>query len=226
MILTAGNLRNLAKILLYHFGHAVIVGVAGLTVGEEGLGILSSTAGDGTLGAHGTVAETLDVLLVHQRTDVFLVHQLNLVVLVRGAETVEEIHKRYAGLKGGKVGGGGHIHHLLNRTLAKHGETGLAARHHILMVTENTQRVAGKRTGGNIEYARYQLTGYLVHVRYHQKKTLRSGERGGQRTGLKRTVNSTGGTGLRLHLLHTHGLTPEVLAATGGPLIHMLGHRR
>ena len=57
---------------------------------EEGLGVLSGTTGDRTLWAHSTVAETLDVLFLHQRTNILLVEQLNLVILVRGAETVEE----------------------------------------------------------------------------------------------------------------------------------------
>ena len=91
MILTAGDLGELAQILLNYLGNCIVVGVAGLTVSEEGLGILSGTTGDRTLRRHSTVAETLDVLFLYQRTDILLVEQLNLVILVRGAETVEEI---------------------------------------------------------------------------------------------------------------------------------------
>ncbi len=113
VILTTGNLGELAQILLNNLGNCIVVGVAGLTVCEEGLGVLSSTASDRTLGAHSTVAETLDVLFLHQRTNILLVEQLNLVILVRGAETVEEVNERHAGLERCEVSSSGHIHNLL-----------------------------------------------------------------------------------------------------------------
>ena len=196
VILTTSDLRELAQILLNHLGNCIVVGVAGLTVCEEGLGVLSSTTGDRTLRRHSTVAETLDVLFLHERTDILLVEQLNLVILVRGAETVEEVNERYAGLERSQVSSGSHIHHLLYRTLAEHSETSLTASHHVLMVTEDTQRVRSQRTGRNVEHAGNQLAGNLVHVRNHQEQTLRGGKCRGEGTSLQRTVNGTGSTSL------------------------------
>ena len=196
VILTTCDLRELAQILLNDLGYCIVVGVAGLTVCEEGLGVLSGTTGDRTLRRHGTIAEALDVLFFNERTDILLVEQLNLVILVRGAETVEEVNERYAGLECCQVSSSGHIHYLLYRTFAEHSETSLAASHHILVVTEDTKRVRSQRTGRNVEYARNQLTGNLVHVRNHQEQTLRSSEGGGQCTSLQRTVNGTSGTSL------------------------------
>ena len=106
---------------------------------EECFGVLSGTASNRALRAHSTVAEALDVFLVDERTDIFLIHQLNLMILVRGAETIEEVNERNASLERCEVGNGSHIHHLLNRTFAEHGETGLAASHDVLVVTEDTQ---------------------------------------------------------------------------------------
>ena len=76
-----------------------------------------------------------------------------------------------------------------------------------------------------MEHAREQLTGNLVHVGDHQQQTLRRGVGRGQGTCLQRTVNGTGGATLALHLLDHDGLTEDVLAAGGGPLVHVLGHR-
>ena len=77
-----------------------------------------------------------------------------------------------------------------------------------------------------MEDGRDELAGNLVHVRDHQQQTLRSRESGGERTCVQRTVNSTCGTCLRLHLLHENGLAEEVLATCGSPLVHVLCHRR
>ena len=139
MVLSTGDLGNLAKVLLHHFGHIVIVAVASLTMGEERLGILGGTSGDRTLRGHGALAEALDVFTIHQRTDVLLVHDFHLVVLMRCAETVEEIDERHTGLEGSQVGNSRHIHHLLHGTFAKHGEARLTAGHHVLVVAENTK---------------------------------------------------------------------------------------
>ena len=118
------------------------------------------------------------------------------------------------------------VHYLLHTTLGQHSKAGLTASHHILMVTEDTQHVAGQRTSRYMEYGRQQLAGDLVHVRNHQQQTLRCRERSGQRTCLKRTVYSTGCTTLALHLLNKYGLTEHVLTALCCPLIYVLRHGR
>ena len=226
MILTTCDLRELAQILLNDLGNCIVVRIASLTVCEEGVGVFGGTTGDRTLWAHSTIAETLDVLFLYERTNILLIEQLNLVILVRGAETVEEVYERHAGLQRSEVSSGGHIHNLLYATFAEHSETSLAASHHVLVVTEDTERVRSQRTGRNVEYARNQLTGNLVHVRNHQEQTLRSSEGRGEGTSLQRTVNSTSSTSLRLHFLNTDGLTPQVLTTTCSPLVDMLRHWR
>ena len=90
VILAAGDLGDLAEVLLNHFGHLVVVRITCLAVCEEGLGVLGCTTCDGTLRSECTVTETLDVVPVNQWKDILIIETLNLVILVRGTETVEE----------------------------------------------------------------------------------------------------------------------------------------
>ena len=90
-------------------------------------------------GRQSTAAELLQGLLVYQRSEVVVLQHFNLLDFVRRAETVEEVQERHAALDGRQVCHAGQIHHFLYGTFAQHGETGLAARHDILMVTEDTQ---------------------------------------------------------------------------------------
>ena len=114
VILATGDFRNLAEVVLNHFGHLVVVLVASLAVCEECLRILGSTASNRTLRSKSAVAEGLDVCGVNQRTDVLLIHNLNLVVLMRSAETVEEVNERNPCLQGSQMRYGCKVHNLLH----------------------------------------------------------------------------------------------------------------
>ena len=143
-----------------------------------------------------------------------------------GTEAVEEVKERQAGLDGAQMSDGSHVLGFLDATGGEHAETGLAAGHHVLVVTEDGQRVAGEGAGGHVEHGRQHFAGDLVHVRDHQEKTLGGRESRGKGTSLEGTVYGAGGTGLALHLRHFDGLAPEILLPMGGPLIDVLGHRR
>ena len=184
-ILAAGDLTDLVHVVLDDGGNCGIVVVARLAVLEEHVGVLGSTTGNGLVRIHSTLAELGKLLHVDEGTQVFLVHGLNLLDLVRGAETVKEVDKRYVSLDGAQVGNTGEVHDLLHAALGEHGKTGLAGSHHVLMVTKDTQGVGGQCTGRNMEYARQQLTSNLVHVGDHQQQTLRCGVGGGQGTSLQ-----------------------------------------
>ena len=60
---------------------------------------------------------------------------------VRSTETIEEVDEWHARFDSSKMGYSSHIHNFLYRTFAQHGETCLAARHDVLMVTKDTQCV-------------------------------------------------------------------------------------
>ena len=193
---------------------------------EEVIRVLRHTARHRLHGVQGAGAELGQRFLVDQRSQVLVVQLLDLLDLVRGTETIEEVDERDARLNRREMGHARQIHHLLHGALAQHGEARLAARHHVLMVAKDTQRMGSQRTGRYMEHAREQLARDLVHVRDHQQQTLRSGVGRCQRAGLQRAVNRAGGTGLRLHLLYHDRLAEDVLPASGGPLVYMLRHRR
>ena len=93
------------------------------------------------------------------------------------------------------------------------------------MVAEDVQRMACNAACRNVEYARQQLARDFVHVRDHQKKTLRSGKGGGQRTGCKAAVNCACGTGLRLHLHNIYLGAEDIFGTKGTPLVNTVSHR-
>ena len=77
-----------------------------------------------------------------------------------------------------------------------------------------------------MEHGRQQLTGDLIHVRDHQKKTLRSGIGGGQRACGQRAVHGAGGACFGLHFRHADGRTEDVFLPLRSPLVYIVGHGR
>ena len=141
-----------------------------------------------------------------------------------GAEAVEEVQERHGGLDGGQVRHRGEVLGLLDGTGGEHRKAGLAAGHHVLVVSEDGEGVRGERAGGHVEDGREHLAGDLVHIRNHQQKTLGSGEGGRQRTGLQGAVHGAGGACLALHLGDLDGLAPQVLLAVGSPFVYIFRH--
>ncbi len=191
---------------------------------EVYVGVFSHASRHGSVGVEGRLAETVESLAVNERHEVVLAHRLDLLYLVAGAEAVKEVDERHTALDSGEMRHGSKVHDLLHRALAEEGEAGLAGRHDILVVAEDAQCVRGESASRHVEHARQQLAGNLVHVRNHQQQTLRCGVCGCERTGLQRTVNSSGGAGLTLHLLNTHCLAEDVLSPGGRPVIDTLRH--
>ena len=224
-VLAARDSGNLIHVVADDVGNGIVVRIGRLAMCKEHVGVLGHTAHLGMLGRKGTLAEFPECLLVDEGLEILLVNHLDLLILVRGTETVEEVEEGNAALEGSQVSYAGKVHHLLYGAFGQHGETGLAACHNVLVVTEDTEGVGSKRTGGNMEDRRNQFARNLVHVGNHQEQTLRSCERSGKSTGLESTVNGTGSAALRLHLLNENGLAKDVLAALGSPFIDVLCHR-
>ena len=124
------------------------------------------------------------------------------------------------------MGYSSHIHNFLYRTFAQHGETCLAARHDVLMVTEDGECVVCESSRCDVENAREQFACDFVHVRYHEQHALRGRIGGSQRTALQRTVECAGCAAFCLHLDDVYGVTENVLLAVSGPFIHFFRHRR
>ena len=170
------------------------------------------------------VTEGLDGVHVHHVLEVIEVPGGDLLNLVRGTETVEEVQERHLALDGSQVGDGREVHDLLDVALCQHGEAGLAAGHDVGVVTEDVEGLGGNRTGGHVEDAGELLRGNLVHVRDHEEQALRGGVGGGKRTSAQRAVDGAGSTSLRLHLDDLDGRAEDVLHALSCPLVNMVGH--
>lgn len=187
--------------------------------------ILRRSAGNWRLGIEASAAERFKCVLVEQRSDCLLVHEFDLLDFVRSPETVEEVQERDTAFQRDDMRHSGKVHNLLYRRGGEHRESGLARGHDVLMVAENRQRLCRKSAGGNVEHTGQKLSCYLVHIGNHQQKTLRCSERGGQRSGLQRTVNGSGRSGFGLHLDNLDRFAENILAPDGSPLIDQLGHR-
>ena len=95
VVFAACYLGDLSQIIFYNLRNVIIILVAGFSVGEEGFWIFCGSSCHRPLWRQGAVAEALDVGLVDQRQQVFFVELFNFLVLVRGAEAVEEVDKRH-----------------------------------------------------------------------------------------------------------------------------------
>ena len=217
---------DLVHVLLDHGGQSVVVGVAGLTMLEEDIAVLVRATHVGALRIQGVLAERLDSVHVAHLLQVLVIPHGDLLDLVRGTETVEEVDEGNAALDGGQMGHGSQVHDLLGIVLAQHGEAGLTAGHDVGVIAKDVQGVGGNGTGGDMEHAGQQLAGDLVHIGDHQQQALRGGVGGGQRTGGQRAVDGTGSAGLGLHLAHLHRGAEDVFLTSSGPLVNQVCHGR
>ena len=215
---------NLAHVLLNDFRNRFVILVARLAVLEEYVAVLVRAAHHCMLRIEGTLTERFNSVHVAHFLQVLVVPNLDLLDLVGGAEAVEEVDERNAGLDGRQMRNRTQVHNFLRVGLSQHGETGLAAGHNVGMVAEDVQRMGCNRTRGNMEHAGKQLTSDLVHVRDHQQQALRSRVGGGQRAGCQRAVHRTRGARLGLHFDDLYGRTENVLLTCGCPLVNAVCH--
>ena len=225
LIVSAQLLVDLAHVLFYQSRNGIVVGVACLTMLEEDIAVLVGTAHNRTLRIEGALAECLDSIHIAHISQIVVVPDLDLLDLVRGAETVEEVQERNAALDGSKVSNRREVHNFLRVGLSQHSKTGLTTCHDVGMVAEDVQCVGSNTACRYVEYTRQQLACDFVHVRNHQEQALRSGVGGGQCAGSQRTVHRTGCTSLGLHLDNLNGGAEDVLAAGSCPLVNIVGHR-
>ena len=168
----------------------------------------------------------VDQLVVDQFARLFLRQQVNLVDLVAGAETVEEMQERHARRERRHVRNHRHVLRLLHTRGGKQREARRARTHHIAVIAEDRQRVRRERARGDVEHRRRQLAGDLEHVGQLQQQPLRRGKGRRQRARLERAVHRARGPGLALHLDDLRHLSPQILRARGRPCIGQFTHRR
>ena len=224
LIICAKAAVDLVHVVNGRLNGVVIVGVAGLACLEEDIRVLSGTAQYRMLRVQGAAAECVYCIPVKHFTQRLIIPNFDLLDLMRGAETIEEMQEGHAALNGGQMSHSAEIHHLLRAVRAEHRIAGLAAGINIGMITKNVQRMCGNAAGGNIDDARQQLASDLIHIRDHQKKALGCGVGRGERAGCKGAVNSACRAALRLHFSELYLLTEQVFLAGCGHLIGLLRH--
>ena len=225
LVRTASQLANLIHDFLDDRRGGQVVLVGSLTALEVDVRVLSGAAQVRMLRIQRAGAELSNLIPRHDLRDIFVSDLVDLLDLVRGTEAVEEVQERHGALQGRDVSDERHVLSFLNRVGSEHRETGLAASHNVGVIAKDGQSVVSQRTSGNMEDAREQLAGDLVHVRDHEQQALGSSVGGGQSTGLQRAMHSTSRASLGLHLGNTDSLSEQVLAIMRSPVIRNFRHR-
>ncbi len=224
LVAAAGEFFQLLHIMHNHFRDLIVEFVGGLSYLEENVRILGGTADHRVLRVQGPVAEFLHGIHVNELAQIVVVQHLDLLDLMRGTEAVEEMQERDAALDGCQMGDGCQIHDLLDGVGSQHGKAGLAGGHDVGVIAENVQRVGGKAAGTDVHNAGQQFPCDLVHVGNHEQQALGRGVGGGQGACGQGTVESTCRAGLGLQLGDLDGLSEQVFAAVGCPLIDLFRH--
>ena len=225
VVLTASVASNLVHVLLDNFRNLGVERVHRFAALEVNVRVLCGTAHGRAVRSEAAFTASLHILFVDDVTDNAVFESFDLHHFVRGTETVEEVHERNAAFESGSVGHESEVLAFLHAAGGEHGKAGLAAGHHVGVVTENRKALHGKGTGSHMEDRGGQFARNLVHVRDHQEKTLGCGEGRGQSTGLQSTVNGTGSATFGLHFKHAGNLSPNILLACSTPVVGVLSHR-
>ncbi len=143
-VLPAGQFGEAVHALLHDFGHRLVIGIDALPGLEKDIRILRGAADHRMLGIEGTAAVRIHQCVIDHRTHDVAVDLFNLVDLVGGAETVEDVQHRYTSLEGGSLGDERHVHHLLHRVGKEHGKAGGAGCHHIAVIAEDGEGLRGQ----------------------------------------------------------------------------------
>ena len=94
------------------------------------------------------------------------------------------------------------------------------------MVAEDVQRMGSNAARRNVDNARQQLAGDLIHIRDHQEQALRRRVGGRQRAGCERAVHGARRTGFGLHLRYADFTAEKILSAGSRILIGLISHDR
>ena len=226
LVVRADLLVDLVHVLDNGLRDRVVVLVAGLTCLEEDVAVLRLAAEDRVLRIQRMSSERVDRVPVEHFAEILIIPDFDLLNLVRGAEAVEEVEERDLALDCGEVRNRAEVHDLLRAVGAQHRVAGLAACINIRVVAENVQGMGRNAARGNVDNARQQLAGHLVHVRDHQEQALRRRVGGRQRTGSKRAVHGARRTGFRLHFRDADFTAEKILSAGSRVLIGLVSHDR
>ena len=224
LVIGADLLVDLVHVIDNGLRNRIVVLVASLTSLEEDIAVLCLAAENRVLRIQSVSSELVYGIPVEHLAEILVVPYFDLLNLMRGTEAVEEVQERNLAVDSGKVSHSAEVHNFLRAVGAQHCITGLAACIDVGMVTEDVQSVGSNAASRNVDNARQQLAGHLVHVRDHQEQALRSGVGGGKSTSRQRTVNCTSSAGLRLHLRYAYFTAEKILSAGSSILIGLISH--
>ena len=157
---------------------------------------------------------------------VSIVPKFNFLNFVRGAETIKEVDKCNFSFDCSQVSNRSQIHNFLRIRFSKHCNASLATSINVRMITKNVQCLSSNTACSNMEYTRKLFSSNLVHIRNHQKKTLRSCESCCQCTRCQRTVYSTSSTSFRFHFDYFYFFTENIFLAICRPVVNPVSHWR
>ena len=200
MIFTAGDLADLGHVILNDFRNRFIILVDGFAALEVGVRILGGAPHYRSVRVQAPLAERFYSFPVQHFRIILIIKYFNLLDFMRGTEPVKEVQEGNAALDGSQMGHAGQVHNFLHAAFRQHGETGLAAGQHVLVVAEDAEGAGSQGAGRYVEYGRQQLAGNFIHVRNHQQQALGSRVGSSQGACLQGSVYCACGTGLGLHL--------------------------
>ena len=224
VVASSCDFGNLVHVVLDDIRQGVVEGVRRFAVLEVDIRIFCGAADDRMVRVQGAGTEFCECLPVDEGSQFIVVKDFYLLDFMARTEAIEEVDEGDPAFDGSQVGNAGEVHDFLDVRFSQHGAARSPGAHDILVVAENGQGMVGQGTGGDMEYARQQFAGYLVHVRNHEEHPLGCGVGGGECPTLEGAVESTGSAAFSLHFYHMHRITEEVLLAMGSPFIHRFRH--
>ena len=170
------------------------------------------------------LAECGNSIPIQHLSQCIVIPYFNFLLFVTGSESIKEVKHRKAGLNCRQMRNCCQIHYFLRAVGRQHSKTGLSGGHHVRVISKNRQGLRGDGSCRYVENARQPFRRNLIHVRNHQKQTLRCGISRRQRSGNQRTVNGTGSAALRLHFDNLYFLVKQILSTLICPSIYIFGH--
>ena len=225
MIITAGDGVDLGHILLDNLGHCIVVAVHRFAGLEIGIAVQAAGTGLRILRILAVFAETAQLIVINALCQFIVIQAAYFLDLMAGAEPVKEMQERNVRLDCRQMCHRRHIHGLLHVAGTEHGKTGLAASHHIRVLSKDGDVVGSHIAAGHMNHARLELTSDPVHGGDHQHQALTGCIAGSQYACIQSPMHSAHGTGFALHLHKLDWLTEDVFLSRSSPLVGQFRHR-
>ena len=226
VIFPAGQFRYFFHVFFYDVRQGLVITVLYFLLLEVDIAVFQGAFQRRMVRGRAAVAEFLQGILVYKFCQVVVIPGFDLLDFMGCTEAVEEVEERHAAFDSRKMSNSSQVHDFLYAGFCEHGKAGLTAGHDIALVTEDRHGIGGQSTCCDVEDARQEFAGNLVHIRNHKQQALGSRISRGQGTGHERPVYSTGSAAFGLHFLDFNNLAEHVLDALGCPFIHFFCHSR